>query len=168
MTTQLIDYRPAEHDSLLQAWLQAPHVIEGWGETSLASALDATDGGSCRIVVHDGEPVGFLRWHPLSRDELDAAGLVEIPADGFDLDLLVGSAAHLGRGVGTQALREAEAFLRATCAPPFFTLCTKVGNERALRCYRRAGYTVVRTFREAGQDYFFLRKDAAPASSDRH
>jgi aminoglycoside 6'-N-acetyltransferase-1b len=162
MSTQLIEYFPTQHEVLLQEWLCAPHVLEWWGPTTLANALDESDGGSCRIVVEDAVPVGFIRWHHLSREELDAAGLPEIAPGGIDIDVLIGSALHLGRGVGSRALLEAESLLRRSLAPRFLSLCADVRNERALRCYRRAGFGVVRSFWESGREYVFLRKSTEP------
>ena len=166
MSTRLIEYCPPEHDALLQSWLAMPHVVAGWGETAF---VDAFETGACnahRIIVEHGVPVGFVRWHRLSREELDAAGLTDIPSGGFDIDLLIGDPTYLGRGVGLRALCEAESILRAAFAPAFFSLCAEAANDRALRCYRRAGFVSVRSFSEGGRDYVFLRKSAEEIAPD--
>lgn len=153
---RLITYIAGEHAGLLSRWLNAPHVTEWWGETSLATALDVGPAGACRIIEADGVPVGFLRWHPLTRAELDEAGLDDIPDGGVDLDILIGEADRLQQGIGAEALRVAVAGLERDTAATFFSVCTETRNTRAQACYRKVGFAIARTFVEDSREHHFL------------
>lgn len=164
---RLIGYGASAHADLLSRWLKAPHVTEWWGETSLAAALDAESASTCQIIEADGAPVGFLRWHPLTRAELDAAGLNDIPNGGIDLDILIGEANCVGRGIGTEALRLAIAELERVSSATFFSMCTETRNARAQACYHKVGFAIARTFVEDDREHYFLtRPGRDPPQSD--
>lgn len=161
-SVSLEEYRESAHAELLGAWLGEPHVVVGWGETSLENALEAGSRGGCRIIAVDDVPVGFVRWHALGRGELDAAGLDDVPEGGVDFDILIGETDFLQRGVGSRALRLAVELAERECEPPFFCVCTQVENDRAISCYRKAGFEIDRAFTEEGREFYFLKRAASP------
>jgi aminoglycoside 6'-N-acetyltransferase len=161
-SVSLTTYDAGIHEPELRRWLREPHVVQWWGETTLADALGSDAPSGVRIILADDQPAGFLRWHLLTRHELDEAGLTEIDAGGADLDLLIGVPELLGRGIGSRALALAIDEIASTRRPPFFSLCTETANARALRCYQKAGFHIVREFVELGKSHYFLTRPATP------
>lgn len=162
----LTAYDAGLHGSELQRWLRAPHVTQWWGETTLADALGSAAPRDVRMISADARPVGFLRWHVLTRHELDEAGLTEITAGGVDLDILIGVPEILGQGIGTHALALAIDEITSALRPPFFSLCTETANLRALRCYQKSGFRIVCEFVELGKSHYFLTRSAMTAPKD--
>ncbi|AHE99950.1 hypothetical protein [Thioalkalivibrio paradoxus] len=67
---------------LIEQWLHADHVRGAWGDPIPNLVLlsePAADGAWRAIIEADGRDVGVVLWQHLSRDELDAAGLSDIP-----------------------------------------------------------------------------------------
>ncbi|MBP6307165.1 MAG: GNAT family N-acetyltransferase [Opitutaceae bacterium] len=161
-SVSLTAYDAGLHAPELRRWLREPHVTQWWGETTLADALGSDAPSDVRIIFADARPVGFLRWHVLTRHELDEAGLHEIAAGGADLDLLIGVPELLGQGIGSRALALAIGEITSTLRPPFFSLCTETANLRALRCYQKSGFNIARQFLESGKWHYFLTRPATP------
>lgn len=161
-SVSLTAYDAGLHAPELRRWLREPHVVPWWGETTLADALGSDAPRDVRMIFADARPVGFLRWHVLTRHELDEAGLHEIADGGADLDLLIGVSELLGQGIGTRALALAIDEITSTLRPPFFSLCTETANARALRCYQKSGFSIARQFLESGKWHYFLTRPATP------
>lgn len=106
----------------------------------------------CFVVRSGGAPAGFL--------VLDFNG----PLGGYVQT--IGVAPELrGRGLGTAALRWAEA--RVFRSHRNILLCVSSFNRGAQRLYRRAGYEVVGRLRDyivAGHDEILMRKTLGPLS----
>jgi aminoglycoside 6'-N-acetyltransferase len=101
---------------LLAAWLAAPHVAEWWRigsdprsiEVEYGAVVDGPDPTEVFIVEDAGTPIGLLQRYLLQdnpdwRDALAQAMPVE-PAAG--IDYFIGRAAYLGRGIGSQMIRD--------------------------------------------------------------
>jgi ribosomal-protein-alanine N-acetyltransferase len=120
---------------------------ERWGVTWFA-ARDAGSGalaGFLELVASDSDP--------------EVGGQVEVEVGlGLRPDLT-------GRGLGTSFVEAALAFARERWQPGSFTLDVFPWNERAIRCYERAGFVrgevYVRRFPD-GNEVTFLRM-ARPA-----
>jgi RimJ/RimL family protein N-acetyltransferase len=132
---------------ILHGWLQRPHVAEWWREpTTLAelegdycSAAALASSTQAFIVLLGAEPIGFIQsyvalgsgggWWEDERDP-GTRGIDQFLAD----------AGRLGRGIGSAMV---EAFARRLFADPRVTKIQadpSPANERAIRCYRRAGF----------------------------
>jgi aminoglycoside 6'-N-acetyltransferase len=111
-----ITFRPLSAGDLpkVAEWLAAPHVKEWWPEPhDLASVesrflpmvrgIDPTEGF---IILHDGTPIGYIQRYRLA-DEPDWRRAVEVAVgvlEGVGIDYLIGDAARVGRGLGTEAI----------------------------------------------------------------
>ena len=82
------------------------------------------------VVVADGRDVGAV-WIELSAGAGEAV-----------LGVFLGDESHLGRGIGTAAVELALAEFRAAHPGLPVALRVRRTNERAIACYRRAGFTV--------------------------
>jgi aminoglycoside 6'-N-acetyltransferase len=95
---ELAAFEPA-HAPLLAEWLARPHVArwhpepKAWVEAALNPPRDGAQG----LIVLGARPIGYLRWRKVSRETLDTLGLLEIPAGGVDIDILIGEPDCVGR-----------------------------------------------------------------------
>ena len=139
--------RDAEH---LATWLRSEHVAKWWGnpKTQLNAVLERPVDGGDALIVADGVPVGYVRWQRVTRTELIAAGLEEIPDGTMDIDIAIGEPSYLGYGLGPSALKEVVGRNASHPANPMFMLVTSVKNARAIRAFEKAGFQRQRTFED--------------------
>ena len=134
----------------LRRWLAAPHVAEWWGAADRAMQHASASGpDSHALIAGDGTPVGYLCWRRLTHEELQAAGLADLPNGVVDIDILIGDPDLLGQGVGSRALELLLARLRAGRTATHAGVGTSASNARAIRCFEKAGFRPHRGFRDA-------------------
>jgi ribosomal protein S18 acetylase RimI-like enzyme len=107
------------------------------GHMSRTHPLDAT--------ADRHAPTSGLYWYVIVADGLDVGTVwVELPPAAGEavLGVFLCDAAHLGRGIGTAAVELALAEFRAARPGLPVALRVRRTNERAIACYRRAGFTV--------------------------
>ena len=123
------------------------------------------------MIVVGSTPVGYLRWQVPTPDELNAAGLHDIPEDAVDIDIALGESNSIGCGVVSQSLRLLIERLRSSEAVPMIIICASVENSRAIRAYERTGFERDRVFDdpEFGRMWLFIMKPMSDNSfnSDR-
>jgi RimJ/RimL family protein N-acetyltransferase len=146
-----LSFRPvtAADYPLLRRWLNAPHISEWWGapEEELGFIRDMVEGRDTTrpyLIELDGEPVGYIQcWfighHQNARWLADHPRLAELPSDAVGVDLSIGEASLLSRGIGSAALA---AFVRMLLAEGHRTIIIDPDpeNARAVRAYARAGF----------------------------
>jgi aminoglycoside 6'-N-acetyltransferase len=143
----------------LADWLDRPHVATWWGpRDEVIQELAAHIETDMALIAMDGDPVGLICWQIPTREELAEAGLDDLPRDLVDIDLMIGEAEALGRGIGPAALRRLFERLRAKGVPRV-GLATSQTNLRALRAFEKAGFTPWRDFVEKGESYRYLTRD---------
>lgn len=142
-------FDPELHTRRLRDWLYRPHVARWWGdpEEALESSLRRSPETSAVIVV-DGVPVGYLCWQTLSRRELAAAGVADLPEDLVDIDVLIGEPEFVDRGVGPRSLGLLLARLRLDPLVTVAGVGASVANERATRAFEKAGFRLFREFQD--------------------
>jgi periplasmic divalent cation tolerance protein len=156
---RLLPFDPGRDLARVVAWLRQPEVERWWGPAAAARAAIAHhDPRDCALIAADGEPVGYLAWQVPTPEELQAAGLADLPTDLVDIDLLIGEAGAQGRGVGAQALELLAERLHAAGVRSV-GLATAEDNTRARRAYAKAGFDFWRAFEEGGQTMHYLRRD---------
>jgi RimJ/RimL family protein N-acetyltransferase len=136
------------HSQRLGAWLRRPHVARWWGDPRQVEDSLRRSGETRAVIVADGDPVGFLCWQTLPRDELEAAGLSDLPEGLVDVDVLIGEPEVLGCGIGPSALGLLLARLRVDPSVSVAGVGTSVANVRALRAFEKAGFRRFREFQD--------------------
>lgn len=134
---------------LIERWLQADHVRSRWGDpgANLRLLRESPARGHWRVLIEaEGRDVGLVLWQHPTREELDLAGLADIPTRVIDIDILIGELGALGRGLGSGAIdRVVEA---ALCDPdvPFVMACVGLDNPASQRAFAKAGFRKDRVF----------------------
>lgn len=135
--------------SLIETWLNAEHVRERWGEPeeNLESLCMALPGGHWRAIIEaDGRKVGLVLWQHPTREELDVAGLDDIPTSVIDIDIMIGERDAVGRGVGSSAIRLVAEQALADPSVPFLIGCAAPDNLASQRAFAKAGFKRDREF----------------------
>jgi len=148
------------HDAdRLAEWLDRPHV-KRWWFMQKAEDLIAHEPGSHAIIEADGTAVGYLCWEFPPLQDLEAAGLTDLPRDLIDIDILVGDPELLGQGIGSTALQLLLDRLRTRSDVRYAGLATSIDNQIARRAYEKAGFKVFREFDdpESGRCYYLVQE----------
>jgi aminoglycoside 6'-N-acetyltransferase len=152
-----LSFRPfADEDvSRMAAWLRDPEVGAWWHgvtetyDDAFVRGHVLEDAGTVThaIVELDGVPIGFQQWYDARRD---AEAREAFRLDGHDevwgIDQLIGESRLHGQGIGTRQVRAVGDWLLGPDGPGAERLITDpvVENLRAVHCYERAGFRVVR------------------------
>ncbi len=151
-----ITFRPLQEADLplLTEWLNRPHILEWWSggdaaanvATTRAKYLPRIDEDSpvkAYIAVLADEPIGFIQSYVALGS---GGGWWEEERDPGvrGIDQFVCDSGRLGQGLGTAMVN---AFVRGLFADPGVTRVQAdpdPANARAIRCYVKAGFRVVR------------------------
>ena len=148
----------AEDLPMMTRWRNEPHVLRWWqldGDPApwtledirreYEPSLRGADPMRLGIIEVGERPVGFLQWFRWA-DEAEAAAEMGTPDDGgaFGVDIFIGEADAVGKGVGSGAIDLLCTTLFERYGATSVSLLTAVGNEVAQRAYEKAGLTKVR------------------------
>lgn len=135
---------------MIAGWLQAPHVRRWWGEPGEQAALIAEDLDNPQmaqvIAAYDGRPFAYLQ--SCDCHAWPAPHLADQPPGTRAIDAFIGDPAHLGQGHGAGMIAAYAAQLLAQGAP-CVVIDSDPSNERAVRAWRRAGFSGTRVARDA-------------------
>jgi aminoglycoside 6'-N-acetyltransferase len=154
---------------LLQQWDEEPHVIAASGEDDVidwpAEITETGDWAEQLIAEEDGRPVGIVQ---IIDPHLDPTRYWGDCGPGLRaIDIWIGSLGDLGRGLGTQMMRQA--FERCFASPDVTAVLIDPleSNVAARRFYERLGFVGVgpRTF---GDDHCWVYRLDRQAWVDDH
>lgn len=134
---------------LIEQWLHADHVRGTWGDPAANLRLlkrPPASGNWRAIIEADGHEVGIVLWQHPTREELDVAGLADIPTSVIDIDIMIGERDALGRGLGSDAIRLVAEAALADTAVPFVMACARLDNLASQRAFAKAGFRRDRNF----------------------
>lgn len=154
---------------LMHRWLNLPHVHEWWadGAPSPPTFADVvkeygdenTEPINRYLILYDETPIGYIQSYRVGdflggeHDDPEFVNNVGEP-DAAGIDVLIGEASHLHRGLGPHLLRK---FLREIVfADPRFSVCIidpYEPNAVAIRAYGKAGFRYVKTFEMKDEPY---------------
>lgn len=137
---------------MLQGWLEQPHCREWWGdpETETGYVRDMIEGrDSTRPFVFeiDGRPVGYIQCWSIADARVEpwvtlAPWVRLLPDAAVGVDLSIGDATLLSRGIGSRVLRAFVAMLR-TEGHDVIIIDPDPANTRAVRAYEKAGFRII-------------------------
>ncbi len=143
---------------LLDSWLHADHVRRYWGDPEQNGRLLHKPPAGTRhaLIAADDRKVGLVVWQHPSRQELDEAGLHDIPESVIDIDIMVGELDVIGQGVGTAAIGLVADAALADPAVPFVIAATMVENRASQRAFAKAGFVKDREFDDVPSGCYVL------------
>ena len=149
-----LGFRPLRDEDLplLCRWLGAPHVREWYGPPLTADEAAAKYGPRIRgevptrgfLILYGQEPIGYIQTYRIS-DWPDYAVAVRLEPGAAGIDLFLGEAEFLHRGLGPEVLRRFMA--EQVFTDPEVTSCVvgpAAGNRAAIRAYEKAGFRFLR------------------------
>lgn len=134
---------------LIEHWLQADPVRQYWGDPgeNIRQLRDGPGAGHWRAIIEaDGRKVGIVLWQHPTRQELDVAGLTDIPESVIDIDIMIGEREAAGRGVGSAVLRLVAETALADPGVPLVIGCARNDNLASQRAFAKAGFRRDREF----------------------
>jgi aminoglycoside 6'-N-acetyltransferase len=157
----LISFRALERSAfpLLQRWLSEPHVDVWWHnaldlaglELKYGPRIDGIEPTHVFIIEYESRPIGWIQWYRWSDYPVHAARL-EAEPNAAGIDLSIGEASLIGKGIGSSAIREfahnvvfAEPGITAIVTDP------EERNGRSCRAFEKAGFIPVRTVELDGE-----------------
>jgi len=125
----------------LARWLKDPHVQRWWGSAAAAEAevrmALTSPTALCRIIIVDGEAVGYVQAHDTGCGPQGAS--ITVPAGTWMTHVFIAVAEQRGRGLAPAALRLLASEVFATTLAPAVALLVPVRIETAVRSYEKAG-----------------------------
>jgi aminoglycoside 6'-N-acetyltransferase len=134
---------------LIERWLRADHVRSAWGDPGVNLRLlsEPPANANWRAVIEaDGREVGIVLWQHPTREELDVAGLADIPTSVIDIDVMIGELDALGRGLGSRAISLVAEVALSDPTVPFVMACARLDNLASQRALAKAGFRKDRDF----------------------
>ena len=144
---------------LVEQWLHADHVRSAWGDPAANFRLlsEPPASGSWRAIIEaDGRKVGLVLWQHPTREELDVAGLADIPTSVVDIDIMIGEFDALGRGLGSGAISLVAEVVLSDPTAPFVMACARLDNLASQRAFARAGFRQDREFDDVPDGRYVL------------
>lgn len=140
--------------SMLQGWLNAPHIQGIYEKTPVSSEevekkyIGRTLGESLVksfIIVHDDKPIGYIQAYKVSDDPLYEKAFA-LPYDAAGIDLLIGEKEYVGKGLGTTIIKKfTEEVVFALFDVEYCVADPNVKNKPSLRVFEKAGFKPVKT-----------------------
>lgn len=141
--------QPEEY-ALLLSWLSHPEISRFYGGdaareiASIRRHVQKGDVCSC-LILQQERPIGYLQFYEIA-DWEEKEELLLLPyAHPYGIDLFLGEPGLLGRGIGTRCLEMVCGYLFAQKHADALCIDPRVDNQRAIRCYEKAGFSYVKT-----------------------
>jgi aminoglycoside 6'-N-acetyltransferase len=135
----------------VDAWWHEPLDLAGL-EQKYGPRIDGIEPTHVFIIEHEARPIGWIQWYRWS-DYPTHASQLEADPDAAGIDLSIGEASKLGKGIGSSAIREfirnvvsAERGVTAIVTDP------EERNDRSCRAFENAGFIAVKTVVLEGED----------------
>lgn len=147
-------FRPVTADDLpmIGGWMAQPHWRAWWGEpeTELGYIRDMLDGRDTTrpfLFVQDGVPLGYIQYWFIADARVEpwishAPWVTLLPDDAVGVDLSIGPAQWLGRGLGSRVLSQFACRLHAS-GHETIIIDPDIANARAIAAYGKAGFEII-------------------------
>ena len=153
----MIEFRPLQKDGLplVRDWLARPHVREWWRDPLDKAIATEEEPTQQFLVVVDDAPVGMIQTY-LASDYPEWDEIVKVGEGVAAVDLFIGEAEHVGRGLGPQILVQ---FVRDVITADAVVATVEEANRRSWRAFEKAGFRHVADVVEDGLPHRLLRLD---------
>jgi RimJ/RimL family protein N-acetyltransferase len=146
ISNMCVSFRPLSEEDipLMHRWFNEPHVQEFYSLRSwtmeevrqkLAPILSGEKKVKGELIVIDGVPVGYLQSYPVSEHPWPGQDLPEgFVEKAIGLDLFIGEKEHVGKGYGSQAVRQ---FISKF---PYCVVDPDEKNQASICLFERCGF----------------------------
>lgn len=145
---------------LLKRWVVQPHWQEWWDapDGSLAEILGHLDSDTVEPMIAelDGRPVAYVQSYDPHLE--DGHPYQDQPFGTLGLDIAIGEAADLNKGLGTQILIDLAALLFEEGSIRL-VIDPHPDNKRAIRAYEKAGFVAFDTRTSAFGPALIMARD---------
>jgi RimJ/RimL family protein N-acetyltransferase len=120
-----------------------------WGDPdeNLRVLKEPPPNGTSRAIIEaDARKIGMVLWQHPKREELDLAGLADIPTSVIDIDIMIGELDAVGHGLGAGAISLVAEVALSDPALPFVMACAPLDNLASQRAFAKAGFHKDREF----------------------
>ena len=143
---------------LMARWLSDPAVLQYYEGRDhpfdLTRVIDKFFGPEHEdvtpcIVSYESADIGYLQFYPLEAwpEVLKEYGYPP-DANVWGIDLFIGETDCWNRGIGTGLVKATVHYLQATFQPDHIVIDPHVWNLRAVRCYEKSGFHIVKLLPE--------------------
>ncbi len=171
-----ITFKPLarEHFSLMQKWINTPHVNQWWGNNGEWKKSDIAQKYEPRLdgfqLVNGQEkpifgfiiycalqPIGFIQIYNAYDFPREGYELTNLPSSLGAIDFFIGEEAYLHKGLGTVSIIE---FIHQYVWKHFdhCFVDPDSGNKAALKCYQKAGFRPVKELTKQAVVWMLLKK----------
>lgn len=147
---------------LYYKWAKKEHVKEIWfrpGYSPKEAIIKKIEGNGYEfpfIFTIDNKNVGYIKYYDLAKFN-PPDSLKNEPTGTLGFDLFIGEEEFLGKGYGTEVVKEFSNKLLAPEGVNRIILDPFADNKRAIRCYEKAGFTFVRTAKDdMGTEFYIM------------
>lgn len=143
----MISFGPfqSKHLKSLRSWLQEDHVKKFWQETEDEADLSEKflitlpkRGIHCFIIKQDEEDIGFIQYYEAAKV---GGGWWPYEKPGaFGIDLMIGRADLVGKGLGPRIIREFVEYVRGNENVRSIIIDPDPKNPAAIRAFEKAGF----------------------------
>lgn len=141
---------------LLFKWFQEPHIQKWWPvpekdeffEKFLARIRSKET--VPYLAFLDNQPIGYIQYYHIDRT-LEKAGAwlpADLPETTVGIDQFIGNPEYIGKGYGTEFIKEFIKYLANVLEPNVTTIITdpEPENFAAIRCYEKVGFKHIGTY----------------------
>lgn len=157
-----LTFRPLAPDdlSLMHRWLHMDQVLRWWKErltyeevvAKYSPRLTGEEPTQSYVILMDQIPIGYIQTYCIA-DYPDYAACVQVEEKTAGVDLFIGEAEYLYKGLGSEILR---LFLSdIVFQSPSVSSCVlgpEPSNTAAIRCYQKAGFRYLKTVQCPDED----------------
>lgn len=148
MIKSILSFRPIEEADfpLLYQWVHTPHVKKWWYPDALEWDLFVEkyrkklhSDSQWGFIVYCGiHPIGYIQYYDASKIA-DAFGNCD-PVGTYGMDLYIGDLEFIGKGYGTQILREFMKKITEERSVTKFVIDPHAANRAAIKTYEKVGF----------------------------
>lgn len=163
-----------EHFKLMQTWINTPHVNKWWGDKKEWTMADIEEKYNTRIehfalvnnmkkpmysyIIHCAQhPIGYIQCYNAYDFERDGYKLENLPSSLGAIDVFIGEAAYLHKGIGVRSIIQ---FINQVVWQ-YFNHCyvdVDINNKVAIKTYQKAGFKQVKEHIKPGLIGMLMKK----------
>ena len=134
---------------LLHEWLNRPHIAERWDGPFTAASMPSKFNEHMiskhlfgYLAMLDGMPVGYIQTYEATK--VGGGWWSDVVEGTWGIDQFLADGSSLGVGLGTKMVEAFTEFVFATHNAKQIITDPSPDNPRALRCYEKAGFKVLK------------------------